>query len=406
MLYLIGLIFICLYFLPSIVLAYLQSKHIQTRLGESPVILSAKDYSEAGKYALAKLRVSMISSLIELVAFLFWIFIGFWFLEGVVARWHLPENISSLLFILIFLSVGFVVSLPMGFYTSMVLDKRFGFSKNTFGLFVKDTLKAFVMLIVIGGIIVFLLLEVMENFVYWYLGGFGLIFIFAILANVFYPILIAPIFNKFTPLEDECLREKIESMMQKVGFRSNGIFVMDASKRDGRLNAYFGGLGDSKRVVLFDTLLQKVSSEGLLAILGHELGHFKHRDILKNILIVGILLFVIFCIAGNLPQEIFTAMGVREAPATTIAFLVLIVPVVSFLAMPIIGYFSRKAEYRADSFGAELTSKYSLAEALIRIVNENKAFPCSHPAYIFFYYTHPPLLKRLEALDYHHRQVG
>ncbi|PAF48743.1 peptidase M48 [Helicobacter sp. 12S02232-10] len=401
MLYLSGLIFIIFYTLPSLVLAYLQFRHIEFRLKQTPVILSAKDYCEAGRYSLEKLKVSMVQNIVELFVFLFWISVGFWLLQGIFETLGFSERISSLAFVLVFLSVGFIISLPTSFYTTMVLDKKFGFSKNTLGLFFKDALKSFAMLIFIGGTLVFLLLEVIKRFSYWWLEGFFLLFIFTILVNVLYPMLIAPIFNKFTPLNDNLLREKIEAMMQKVGFKSSGIFVMDASKRDGRLNAYFGGLGKSKRVVLFDTLLEKVSQEGLLSILGHELGHFKHKDIFKNIFIIGILLFIVFFIAGNLPETFFESMGVSANPAVTITFLILIVPVISFLMMPIIGYFSRKAEYRADEFGAKLTSKYCLAEALIRIVNENKAFPCSHPAYIFFYYTHPPLLKRLEALDYH-----
>ncbi|PAF45209.1 M48 family metallopeptidase [Helicobacter sp. 11S02596-1] len=401
MLYLLALIFGVFYTLPSIILACLQFRYIRFRMEQPPVILSPKDYREAGEYSLAKLKVSIISSVIEFIVFLFWVTIGFWMLGNFLNSLDFSETIRSLCFVLVFLCVGSVISLPIGFYTTMVLDKKFGFSKSTLGLFIKDTIKGFAMLLVIGGIIVFLLLVVMDHFSYWWFAGFVLIFAFAILTNVLYPILIAPIFNKFTPLNDDVLREKIEAMMVKVGFKSSGIFIVDASKRDGRLNAYFGGLGKSKRVVLFDTLLQKVSQEGLLSILGHELGHFKHKDILKNILIVGVLLFIVFFIVGNLPQSIFEAMGVPANPAATITFLLLISPVISFLAMPVMGFFSRKAEYRADEFGASLTSKYSLAEALIRIVNENKAFPCSHPAYIFFYYTHPPLLKRLEALDYH-----
>lgn len=401
MLYFLGFVYIFFYTLPNIILAYLQSKHIKLTLTKEPVILSPGDYKEAGEYSLEKLKLSVISSLIDMVMFLLWVFVGLIWLQDISDSFGLGNNLTSLIYILGFLLINFVVSLPLGYYSQMVLDEKYGFNKTTLGLYIKDLLKSFLMLMIIGGIVIFLILQIMEYFSYWWFYGFCLVFAIAILANVLYPILIAPIFNKFTPLEDLNLAQKIESMMTKVGFKSSGIFVMDASKRDGRLNAYFGGLGKSKRVVLFDTLLEKVSQDGLLAILGHELGHFKHKDILKNIFIMGVLLFVLFFIAGNLPTSIFEDLGVLPSSALTIVFLLLISPVVSFWAMPIIGYFSRKAEYHADEYGAALTNQRCLAEALIRLVNENKSFPCSHPAYIFFYYSHPPLLERLKALDYH-----
>lgn len=401
MLYFLGFVYIFFYTFPNIILAYLQSNHIRVALTKEPAILSPSDYKEAGEYSLEKLKISMISNVIDAVMFLLWIFVGLIWLQDFSASLGLNETLASLIYVLGFLVINFIISLPMGYYSQMVLDEKYGFNKSTLGLYIKDLLKGFLMLVVIGGVVVFLILQIMEYFSYWWFYGFCLIFAIAILANVLYPILIAPIFNKFTPLDDMNLALKIESMMTKVGFKSSGIFVMDASKRDGRLNAYFGGLGKSKRVVLFDTLLEKVSQEGLLAILGHELGHFKHKDILKNILVMGVLLFVLFFIAGNLPNAIFEDLGIPSNPALTIVFLLLISPIVSFWAMPIIGYFSRKAEYGADEYGASLTNKRCLAEALIRLVNENKSFPCSHPAYIFFYYTHPPLLERLKALDYH-----
>ncbi|MDO7252867.1 M48 family metallopeptidase [Helicobacter cappadocius] len=401
MLYFLGFIYIFFYTIPNIILNYLQSKHIKLSLARETVILSPNDWKDAAEYSLEKLRISNISSVIDALMFLLWIGVGLYWLEDASSSWGQSQNIVYLIYVMAFLLVGFIVSLPLGYYTQMVLDKKYGFNKSSFSLYLKDLLKSFVMLMLFGGIIVFFIIEIMQNFSYWWLYGFFLIFAIAILANVLYPTLIAPIFNKFTPLNDDVLSKKIESMMVKVGFKSSGIFVMDASKRDGRLNAYFGGLGRSKRVVLFDTLLQKVSQDGLLAILGHELGHFKHKDILKNITIMGILLFVLFFIAGNIPIYIFDNSNIVPNPGIKIVFLLLIAPIISFWAMPIIGYFSRRAEYGADEYGAMLTSKRCLAEALIRLVNENKSFPCSHPAYIFFYYTHPPLLERLKALDYH-----
>jgi STE24 endopeptidase len=222
----------------------------------------------------------------------------------------------------------------------------------------------------------------------------------AVLVNVIYPTIIAPIFNKFNPLEEGELRESIVALMERVGLKSDGIFVMDASKRDSRLNAYFGGLGKSKRVVLFDTLLEKLNQKELLAVLGHELGHFTHGDIWKNIALMGGLLFVSFFLLGNLPDTLFTAMGVIPTAGVKIAMMVLLLPLISFLFTPLMSYVSRHNEYAADEFGSEMGGRENLVSALMKLVTENKAFPKSHPLVIFFYYTHPPILERLKELGY------
>ena len=201
-------------------------------------------------------------------------------------------------------------------------------------------------------------------------------------------------------MEEGELKSSIEDMMSRVGLKSDGIFIMDASKRDNRLNAYFGGLGKSKRVVLFDTLLEKLTNRELLAVLGHELGHFTHKDIWKNIIMMGILLFLAFFILGNLPDELFFDMGVEPKAGVTIAMMMLLLPLISFIFTPIMSFVSRHNEYRADEFGAKMGGERNLVSALIKLVDENKSFPKSHPLFIFFYYTHPPVLERLKELGY------
>jgi STE24 endopeptidase len=218
--------------------------------------------------------------------------------------------------------------------------------------------------------------------------------------NVIYPTIIAPIFNKFTPLEEGELRTDIESMMEGVGLKSDGVFVLDASKRDSRLNAYFGGLGKSKRVVLFDTLIEKLTNKELLAVLGHELGHFSHGDIWKNIGMMGVLLFLSFFLLGNLPDSLFYAMNIEPNAGVEIAMMMMLLPLISFVFMPTMSAVSRHNEYAADEFGSELGGKENLVSALMKLVTENKAFPKSHPIYAFFYYTHPPVLERLKELGY------
>jgi STE24 endopeptidase len=188
--------------------------------------------------------------------------------------------------------------------------------------------------------------------------------------------------------------------MDEAGLQSEGIFVMDASKRDSRLNAFFGGLGKSKRVVLFDTLIKKLTTKELLAVLGHELGHFKHGDIWKNIALMGLLLFIAFYLFGHLPDELFTQMHVSPHAGVKIAMLMLLLPLVSFVFNPFMSYVSQHNEYAADAYGSDVGGQEHLISALLKLVTENKSFPKSHPLVIFFYHTHPPIIERLNAMGY------
>lgn len=389
-----------LFFVPSLVLNFLQYRHIESALRKKEVLLSAKAYQEAGEYALKKLGLDILQDFLGVLLFAFWVCCGFEWLNAYTPSFSDLKLSSSVLLVLEFLILTQIVFLPFKYHREMVLDKEFGFSKQSNYLFFMDFFKGVLLSIIFGGMALFVLMCIMERVELWWVWGAVFVFAVMILINFAYPTWIAPLFNTFSPLQDECLQQKIESSLEQVGFKSNGIFVMDASKRDGRLNAYFGGFGKNKRVVLFDTLLEKISCEGLIAILGHELGHFKHKDLIFNLLIQGLFLFFIFFIAGHLPKELFDGLELERDPGNLLNFLILIAPVVSFWFLPLVGYFSRRAEFRADAFGASLSSKRTLAEALLRLVNESKSFPSSHPWYIFFHFTHPPLLERLKALDY------
>jgi STE24 endopeptidase len=215
-----------------------------------------------------------------------------------------------------------------------------------------------------------------------------------------YPVIRDKMFDKFSPLSDKELEGKINKLLEQVGFQSSGVFSVDASKRDNRLNAYFGGLGSTKRVVLFDTLVEKLTHNELLAVLGHELGHFKNGDILKNIAIMGFVMFVFFAIFGNLPDELFLGLGVSNQSYAIITAFLIFSPILSFFLLPLISAISRHNEYAADEFGSNMQTKEDLINALLKLANENKSFPLSHPVYIFFHYSHPPLVERLKALGY------
>ena len=300
-----------------------------------------------------------------------------------------------------FLVIGSVISLPFSYYEKFVLDSAFGFNKSSLGLWIKDTLISFVMTLIFGSLVVWGIYLIISNFDLWWLWSFVFIFAVVILINMLYPAFRATFFDKLTPLEDEELDGEIKTLMDKTGFVSSGVFVSDASKRDARLNAYFGGFGKAKRVVLFDTLIEKLTTKELLAVLGHELGHFAHGDIYKNIALVGAMLFAMFGIFGNLPQSLYLEMGMSESPALMMILLLLFMPVLGFIMMPIMGIVSRHNEYEADKMGSELggpSGAIELANALKKLVTENKSFPLSHPVYIFFHYTHPPVIERLKAL--------
>lgn len=392
------LIFLLLYALPKILIDRKQLTFIRQKLDAPAVILNHEDYHKAGLYAIEKLRFSIFSTLFECALFALWLGVGFGILERAFV--DMSEEMASLCFLLGFLVIHTLINAPLSYYLTMVLDKRFGFSTTSNALFFKDLIQGLVLLVLFGALIGYALIHFALYLEYWWVYAFAFVLLFVIGVNMIYPTLIAPIFNKFTPLEDESLRLRIEELMGQVGFRSSGIFVMDASKRDGRLNAYFGGLGKSKRVILFDTLLKKLSNDGILAILGHELGHFKHKDIVKNLCFNAVFLFALFAFIGLGVREVLAFGGLELHIGGVFAFIFLISPLIGFYLMPLLGVLSRRAEYRADEFGASISSKMTLANALVRIINENKSFPHSHPWYVFFHYTHPPLLERLRALGY------
>lgn len=394
----LSIIFISFYTLPICIIAMLQIAHIKAQ--NKVVILNESDFEIAKNYALTMQIYSIIEAIFTGIIFIFWANLGLNLLLDLVGVANLKDSaLFGAIFVVAFLAINSIFSLPLDAYKSLVIDKAFGFSKMSAPLFALDSLKSLIMTLIFGFAIAFALVWLIENIALWWIWGFVLMLFIALGANIIYPLIIAPIFNKFTPLNDKALKSRIEAIMQRVGFKANGIFVMDASKRDGRLNAYFGGFGKAKRVVLFDTLLSKVSQDELLAILGHELGHFKHKDLLKNIAIMSVVLFALFFIAGNLPQWLFESFECGKNGVLVLCVLILIANLISFYFMPIINFFSRKAEYKADEFGANLTNKAHLRNALMKLVSENKAFPYSHKAFIFFYMSHPPLIERLKALE-------
>lgn len=367
----------------------------QAKSGEN-VLLPSDEFVKAGNYAISKERINIVSTIVEFAVMIFWMSFGIAWLDGQFLS--LSPIMHTILFVLGFVILNALVSLPFEVYQKFVLDEEYGFNKSTPALYIKDTLISMAMMLVIGTLVIWGVGSIMLSFEMWWLYSFAFIFGVIMLINMLYPTVRALFFDKVTPLEEGELKESIEEMMQKTGFVSSGVFVSDASKRDARLNAYFGGLGKTKRVVLFDTLIEKLSAKELMAVLGHELGHFAHGDIYKNMGLMGVLLFMMFAIFGNISESVFLELGVGATPGVVMVLFLLFMPVLGFVMMPLMGVVSRHNEFEADKTGAELGGGEYLASALQKLVTENKSFPLSHPLYIFFHYTHPPVMERLKEL--------
>ncbi|QOP43826.1 M48 family metallopeptidase [Sulfurimonas sediminis] len=388
------------YVLIMIYTSVMQIGYINLIKRKTPVLLSAADFLKAGNYAVEKEKLSIVNTFVDYLVFIGWIGVG---LKYLVEQYYTMSNqaLMNVAIVMSFVVINYIVSLPFSYYEKFVIDAKYGFNNSTLGQWIKDTLISFFLTIVFGSLVVWGVYEIIVNFELWWLWSFLFIFAIVILINMLYPTFRAMFFDKLTPLEDAELDSEIKRLMDKTGFVSSGVFVSDASKRDNRLNAYFGGFGKAKKVVLFDTLLKKLTTKELLAVLGHELGHFAHGDIYKNIALVGVMLFAMFAIFGNLPDSLYMELGVSKQPYVIMILLMLFMPVLGFIMMPVMGIVSRHNEYEADKMGSELggsAGAIELANALKKLVNENKSFPLSHPLYIFFHYTHPPVIERLKEL--------
>ncbi len=391
------IIFYSLYTFMKLYISIMQIGYVNEEKRKTPVLMPADKYLTAGNYAVDKEKLSLITTFVDYLVFIWWVFAGFSWLSSMV---QVEGSImQAVLFLFGFIIVNYIIGVPFELYQKFKIDEAYGFNKMTAKLYIIDLLKSSLLFFILGGAVFALLSWIIQNYESWWIWGFAAMFTVALMANLLAPTFMA-LFNKFSPLDEGELKEKITAMMEQAGLKSDGIFVMDASKRDSRLNAFFGGLGKSKRVVLFDTLLEKLNTKELLAVLGHELGHFSHGDIWKNIGLMGVLLFIAFYLFGHLPDALFTQMGVVPEAGVQIAMLMLLLPLVSFLFTPFISYVSRHNEYAADEYGSQMGGKENLVSALMKLVTENKAFPKSHPLVIFFYYTHPPVLERLKELGF------
>ena len=307
---------------------------------------------------------------------------------------------------MLFRSIGGLIDLPFTLYQTFVIEERFGFNKMTLKLWLGDMLKSTVLGVLIGVPIAAVILWLMGSAgSYWWLWAWSFWMGFNLLLLIVYPTFIAPLFNKFKPLDDEMLKSRVTALMQRCGFAAKGLFVMDGSKRSAHANAYFTGFGAAQRVVFYDTLLAKLSPGEVDAVLAHELGHFKHSHIIKRIAGLFALSLAGFALLGWLSNQawFYTGLGVRPnmtGPNDALALLLFLiaVPLFSFFISPLFAQLSRSHEFEADAYAMRQTSGVDLRTALLKLYEDNASTLTPDPVYVRFYYSHPPASERLERM--------
>ena len=389
----------------SSILDYINDKNWNDKIPESLKDYYDKErYLKAKEYKKARGKISLISSLISIVITLAILMSGFY---GIVSDYIFEIYSSSFLhsgfFFLFFYLINLFVSIPISYYSTFVIEEKFGFNKTTNKIFIIDLIKGLFVSIIIGGALLAAAL-----FIYDYFNnGFWLwlwlvLSVFTLFMSMFYTSLIVPIFNKLSPLEDGSLKEKIQKYSDNIGYSLKNIFIIDGSKRSSKANAYFSGIGPKKTIALFDTLVEKHTEEELVAVLAHEVGHYKKNHIKQGMFLsviqIGLMCFL-FELCTKLP-EITIALG-ADIPAFHLGLIGF-----SFLFSPIgliTGIFtnilSRKNEFEADEYAKETYDGESLKLALKKLSVDSLSNLYPHPFYVFIHYSHPPLLERLKALD-------
>ncbi len=367
-------------------------------------IIDRQKYKKSQNYYRANMNFSNISSSFFLVIILLMLFLGGFAWIDSIAR-ELSDNrvlVSIIFFGIIFLGFD-LLNLPFSWYDTFIIEEKFGFNKTSVKTFFTDHLKSWLMGILIGGPLIALI-----TWIYYEAGEMFWVYVwivitlFSVFMNMFYSELIVPIFNKQKPLEKGELRTEIENMALKAGFKLADIYTIDGSKRSTKANAYFAGLGPKKRIVLFDTLINDLTTEEITAVLAHEIAHYKKKHslimMLYGLLQTGIMLFIFSLLAGN--EKLTDAMGAEAASfhISVFAFFLIYSPVSRMISL-FMNYLSRKHEYQADSYAGKIYKSNKLISALKKLSVNNLSNLNPHPAYVFVHYSHPPLLKRIRNLE-------
>jgi STE24 endopeptidase len=392
-------------------LASRQVRHVARHRGAVPEAfagtVSLESHQKAADYTVAKARVGLVEMAFGAAVLLGWTLLGgLHALNQSLVGWLGTGMVQQLALLACFAAIGGLLDLPFTLYQTFVVEERFGFNKMSLRLWLADALKGLVVGALVGLPIAWLILWLMGAAgPLWWLWAWGAWMALNLLLLVLYPTVIAPLFNKFKPLEDETLRTRVTALMQRCGFSAKGLFVMDGSKRSAHANAYFTGFGAAKRVVFFDTLLSKLSPGEVDAVLAHELGHFKHRHIVKRI--VGLFAFSLagFALLGYVSNQPWFYMGLGVAPnlegpndALALLLFLLVVPVFSFFVSPVMAQLSRKHEFQADAFAVAQTGAQDLRTALLKLYEDNASTLTPDPLFVKFYYSHPPASERLARM--------
>lgn len=327
---------------------------------------------------------------------------GFGYVDGLLRPLVDNEMILSLAYFGVLFIVSDIISLPFSIYSTFVIEEKFGFNKTTPKIFVLDKLKGYLLAIIVGGVLISLLIYLIitigsQFWLYFWLVAS----VFLLVVNMFYTSLVLPLFNKLTPLEDGELKQAIEDYSKKVDFPLDNIYVIDGSKRSSKANAFFSGLGKRKKIVLYDTLINNHTIDELIAVLAHEVGHFKHKHIYAGLFIsiaqIGLMLFIMSLMIYSENTSIALGGSQLAIHLNLLAFGILYSPISSIMAI-LSNLLSRKNEFEADAFAKETFNGKALQNALKKLSVDNLSNLYPHPAYVFIHYSHPPLLKRLAAL--------
>jgi STE24 endopeptidase len=373
-------------------------------------------HQKAADYTVAKARFGLLELALGSGMLLVWTLLGgLDALNQWLLAWLGGGMLQQLALLAAFSAIGSAVELPFTLYQTFVIEERFGFNKTSFKLWLVDLLKSTAIGAAIGLPIAALILWFMgATGRWWWLYAWGAWMGFNLLLLVIYPTFIAPLFNKFEPLTDESLKARVTALMQRCGFAAKGLFVMDGSKRSAHANAYFTGFGAAKRVVFYDTLLAKLTPGEVDAVLAHELGHFKHKHIVKRIVSLFALSLAGFALLGWLAQQtwFYTGLGVQPniaaglsgatitAPNDALALLLfmLALPPFGFFVSPLFAQLSRRHEFEADAYAVQQTSGQDLSSALLKLYEDNASTLTPDPVFVKFYYSHPPASERLARM--------
>lgn len=385
-----------------------QSRHVIAHRDQVPEAFRSQvdlaSHQKAADYTVAKGKLNRIESIVGMVLLLVWtlggglaLLSGFWQDMG----WSVM--ITGIVFMLSFFILGSLLELPIAWYKTFVLEDRFGFNRNTPSLFLADLVKQTLLMVLIGTPLIWGALWLMNSAGnYWWIYLWFALMVFSVLMMWAYPAFIAPLFNKFTPLDDAQLKARVEGLLTRCGFKSQGIFVMDGSRRSGHGNAYFTGLGNNKRIVFFDTLLKTLDEDQIEAVLAHELGHFRRKHVMKNMGVMAILSLIGLAILGWASAEpwFFTGLGVTDqSSAMALLLFMLVIPVFSFFLQPMMTALSRKYEFEADDYAASVSSSEHLIQALVELYQENASTLTPDPLVSAIYDSHPPATIRVAHLQ-------